>query len=193
MVVKMYIGSMTNAIEVFKQQQKKFEQEKAKDNETNNNRVGFNSILSSEDSQAKIQARLKAIRDKLKLGKKLSASDMEFLKTNDTGLYLKAVKIEQSRKMLKQQIQNSKSKEEVNRIVASTLSSVKGTDEDVAMEQAALADESSKATKSDKYHKLPTTEEECKKRKNSRRCGSYSNDAKQNAEEERGNKFNCEI
>lgn len=185
----MFIGNMTNAIEVFKQQQKRIEQEKE-----NEKKLGFNSIFSSEDSKAKIQARLAAIREKLKLGKKLSASDMEFLKANDTGLYLKALKIEQSRKALKQQIQNSKTKEEVQRIVTTHLSAVHGANEDVAMEQAALADESSKAIKSDKYQRLPSTEEERKKYKKTKRCGSYSNDGQQNTDtEETGKKFSCRI
>ncbi|WP_310603910.1 hypothetical protein [Anaerosporobacter sp.] len=153
-----------NALDIFKQQQKKI-QKQQKEEKKPSISIGMQEE-DSEERQKRIQERLKSIRMKMAMGKKLTASDLEFLRQNDAMLYLKAIKLEMSRKMLKEQIKRSKTKEEVHKVVSSHMSSACGTNEDKQMEQAAVADESADAMKSDRYKKLPATERERKKKEN---------------------------
>lgn len=185
----MFISSTVNALNNLKEQQKKLE----KQNESKITSYQLESILNKEEDQERIQAKLKSIRAKLALGKKLTASELEFLHQHDPMMYMKAIKIEMSRRMMKAQIKNSKTKEEVQRIISNHMSGVRGTKEDIQMEQAAIADESGKAMKSKRYNELPATEEKRKEEKEEKHSTLYTNKKKYQEEQNKGNRFACKI
>jgi hypothetical protein len=185
----MFITNTSNGWNVFREEQKRLE----KQNEDDKSSFSLDSVLNQEEDQEKVQAKLKSIRNKLLLGKKLTAAELEYLRQHDSMLYLKAIKIEMSRKMMKEQIKKSKSKEEVQRIIANHMSGVRGTNEDVQMEQAAIADESSKAMKGKRYRELPTTEEKRKEEEEEKRSTTYTKKKKQRDVENNRSRFTCKI
>jgi hypothetical protein len=67
-----------------------------------------------EDSQK--QWRIYSIVSKLKSGMKLSGSDMEYLKTHAPALYEEAVKIEKEREEYRRELEQCRTKEEVQRL-----------------------------------------------------------------------------
>ncbi len=184
----MFISSTVNVLNNLKEQQKKLE----KQNESKKTSYQLESILNKEDPE-RVQARLKSIRAKLSLGKKLTASELEYLRQHDPMMYMKAIKIEMSRRMMKAQIKNSKTKEEVQRVISNHMSGVRGTKEDIQMEQAAIADESGKAMKSKRYSELPATEEKRKEEKEEKHSTLYTNKKKYQEEQNKGNRFACKI
>ena len=185
----MFISSKMNALNNLKEQQKKLERQ----NESKNTSYQLESILNKDEDPEKIQAKLKSIRAKLELGKKLTAAELEYLRLHDPMLYMKAIKIEMSRKIMREQIKNSKTKEEVQRVVSSNMSGVRGTKEDVQMEQAAITDESAKAMKSKRYNELPTTEEKRREEREEKHSTLYTNKKKHQEEQNKGNRFTCKI
>lgn len=78
-----------------------------------------------EEAKQKLEARIFA---KLQSGKKLSSKEMQYLRQNNPVLYMQAVRVEQKRQSLKQQLEHAKSKEEVQKIATSALGSVRKDD-----------------------------------------------------------------
>lgn len=185
----MFISGTINALNNLKEQQKKLEHQQ----ESKKSTYQLESILNKEEDPEKVQVKLKSIRAKLSLGKKLTAADLEYLRLHDPMLYMKASKIEMSRKRMREQIKNSKTKEEVQRVVSSHLSGVRGTKDDVQMEQAAIVDESAKAMKSKRYIELPTNEKKRSEEKEERNSTLYSNKKKHKEEQKNGSRFTCKI
>lgn len=185
----MFISSTVNALNNLKEQQKKLE----KQNESKKTSYQMESILNKEEDPERVQAKLKSIRAKLSLGKKLTAEELEYLRQHDQVLYMKAIKIEMSRKMMRAQIKNSKTKEEVQRVISSHMSGVQVTKEDTQMEQAAIADESNKIIKSKRYNELPATEEKRREEKEEKHSTLYNNKKKYQEEQDKGNRFACKI
>lgn len=185
----MFISSTINALNNLKEQQKKLDNQ----NESKKTSNQLESILNKDEDPEKVKAKLKRISAKLALGKKLTASELEYLHLHDPMLYIKAIKIELSRKIMREQIKNSKTKEEVQRVVSSHMSGVRGTNEDVQMEQAAITDESTKAMKSKRYNELPTTEEKRREEKEEKHSSLYTNKKKHQEEQNKGNRFTCKI
>lgn len=185
----MFISNTSNAWNVFREQQKRIEEQEEKEKSL------FSPVspLNTEEDSQRVEAKLKSIRNKLVIGKKLTAAELEFLRQHDSMLYLKAIKIEMSRKMMKEQIKKSKTKEEVQRVVASHMSGVRGTNEDVQMEQAAIADESAKAMKTKHYKELPTTEEKRKEEEEEKHSSMYTKKKKCKEEQNKGSRFTCKI
>lgn len=184
----MFISNTSNAWNVFREQQKRLEEQE----ENEKSSFPLASPLNTEDDTERVEAKLKSIRNKLLIGKKLTAAELEFLRQHDSMLYLKAIKIEMSRKMMKEQIKKSKSKEEVQRVVASHMSGVRGTNEDVQMEQAAIADESAKAMKTKRYNELPPTEKK-RKEEEEKHSSIYTKKKKCKEEQNNGSRFTCKI
>ena len=69
------------------------------------------------------QAILKGIRTKLNAGKRLSSSELEYLKKNDPETYQHVKAMEMERKAYEQRLKNCKTKEEVQRLKASQMAS----------------------------------------------------------------------
>lgn len=185
----MFINNTMNALNMLKEQQMKLD----KQNESRKSSFQLDSILNKEEDPERVQARLKSIRAKLSLGKKLTAAELEYLRQHDPVLYMKAIKIEMSRKMMREQIKNSKTKEEVQRVVSSHMSGVRGTNEDSQMEQAAIADESAKAMKSKRYIELPTAKEKRKEEEEEKHSSTYTKKKKHQDEQNHGDRFTCKI
>lgn len=116
-----------------------------------------------EEARQKLEARIYA---KLEAGKALSQKEMQYLRQYNPTLYMQAVRVEQKRKSLKNQLENAKSKEEVQKISTSALASV--CEDDPAKRYVVTAiQETVKAFKeSEKYKKLPETEEQEEENKN---------------------------
>lgn len=185
----MFISNTSNAWNVFREQQKRLQEQEEKEKSS----FSLESLAGEEENQEIIKAKINRIRNKLLLGKRLTASELEFLRQHDSMLYLKAIKIEMSRKMIKEQIKKSKTKEEVQQVVTNHMSGVRGTNEDVQMEQAAIADESSKAMKGKRYRELPSTEEKRKEEEEEKHSTTYTKKRKQREEENNRSRFTCKI
>jgi len=78
-----------------------------------------------EEAKQKLEARIHA---KLQAGKKLSSKEMQYLRQYNPMLYMQAVRVEQKRNMLENQLEHAKSKEEVQKISSSALASVREHD-----------------------------------------------------------------
>lgn len=79
----------------------------------------FNSVQYSKTNKtsATEKARLESIKNKLKSGKKLSASEMNYLREKDEKLYKKAKYAEEAREELKAELRGAKTKEEARQAV----------------------------------------------------------------------------
>lgn len=79
----------------------------------------FNSVQYSKTNttSASEKARLESIKNKLKSGKKLSASEMNYLREKDEKLYKKAKYADEAREELKAELRGAKTKEEARQAV----------------------------------------------------------------------------
>ncbi|WP_167959299.1 hypothetical protein [Anaerosporobacter faecicola] len=158
-------------------------EEQVEQQENQQDDIWLNGIRTKEENPEVVQAKLAKIRTKLKLGKRLTASEMQFLKEYDMTLYMKAVKLEMTRKMMKEQIRHCKSKEEVQQVIQNQMNCANKT-EDAQMTLAAISDESGKVLKSKEYLKLPSTKEEEKREKKKGHIHSCSYDRDQREKED---------
>ena len=117
-----------------------------------------------EDAKQKLEARIYA---KLQSGKKLSAKEMQYLRQNNPVLYMQAVRVEQKRQSLKNQLENAKSKEEVQKISSSALASVRKDDPAKQYVVAAIQETVKEFKESEKYKSLPETDELAEKQRES--------------------------
>ena len=70
-------------------------------------------VASARTNKKKIdQARTASIKDKLKRGKKLSATEMKYLKDTDENLYRKAKTVQEARAQLERELKQAKTKQE---------------------------------------------------------------------------------
>lgn len=70
-------------------------------------------VASARTNKKKIdQARTASIKDKLKRGKKLSATEMKYLKDTDESLYRKAKTVQEAREQLERDLKQAKTKQE---------------------------------------------------------------------------------
>ncbi len=79
----------------------------------------FNSVQYSKtnSTSATEKARLESIKNKLKSGKKLSASEMNYLREKDEKLYKKAKYADEAREELKAELRGAKNKQEARQAV----------------------------------------------------------------------------
>ena len=103
---------------------------------------------------------------KLEAGKELTVEEMRFLQRTNPAMYAKAVRVQNMRKMLKNQLKNCKSKQEAQEVFSRAVSGISDKDPDKEVLVAALKDVYMEFTKSDAYKRLPekTEEEEDRKR-----------------------------
>lgn len=104
---------------------------------------------------------------KVQAGKELTIEELRFLERTNPVLYLKAVRMQNMRKMLENKLKNCKSKQEAQEVFSNAVSGISDKDPDKGMLVAALRDVYKEFTKSDAYKKLPETEEEGKRKKSS--------------------------
>lgn len=116
-----------------------------------------------EANEEAVTRRLNKITAKLKSGKRLTGDEKIFLLKHSPGLYQTAKKVEMQRTALKNQLEHARSKEEVNEIVGTALSSVSKKDPDMEYVVAAIQDEAKTFRATNAYKKLPATKKDAKK------------------------------
>jgi len=121
-----------------------------------------------EEAKKKLEARIYA---KLQSGKPLSQKEMQYLRQYNPALYMQAVRVEQKRKALENQLEHAKSKEEVQKISTSALASVREDDPAKQYVVAAIQESVKEFKESDAYKKLPETEEQAEKKDGAERKG----------------------
>lgn len=122
-----------------------------------------------EEAKKKLEARIYA---KLEAGKPLSQKEMQYLRQYNPALYMQAVRVEQKRKALENQLENAKSKEEVQKISNSTLATVREDDPAKQYMVAAIQETVKEFKESDQYKRLPETEEQAEEKGKSRKSGA---------------------
>ena len=113
-----------------------------------------------EEVRQKMEAKIYA---KLQAGKRLSQKEMQYLRQNNPILYMQAVRVEQKRKELENRLENADSKEEVEKITSSVMSSVRKDDPAKQYIIAAIQETVKEFKKTEKYKKLPETDEQAEK------------------------------
>jgi hypothetical protein len=122
---------------------------------------------SIEDSRFETEEEKKAYEDKLdkkiKLGKKLSIDDMEYIRKTNPTMYMHVMRAQMTREMTVNSLDNCKSKKEVQKVHISEIASIDEKDPDKEIMTAAVNDAVSEYKETDKYKALP---EETKEEKN---------------------------
>ena len=138
-----------------------------------NNPANFNKSSKAQnagniDAENK-QQRIEALRNKLKSGKKLSSSEMEFLRENSPELYEKAVKIMKEREDYARRLRNCKTKENVRRLQMEKSQQLSAeaksiSSEELQMKISAMFDEHTSFLKKPEYYALPEYDDEEKEK-----------------------------
>lgn len=119
--------------------------------------------LDDEDTREKYEARIRA---KLKAGKRLNAKELQYLKEYNPVLYTHAIRIENKRRNVEQQLRNAASKEEVEEIRFRAMSSISDKDPVKEYMRAAVQEAVEEFKESDEYKSLPEREQDKKERRN---------------------------
>lgn len=114
-----------------------------------------------EEAKKKLEARIYA---KLQSGKALSSKEMQYLRQNNPVLYMQAVRVEQKRKALENQLEHAKSKKEVQKISSAALAAVREDDPAKQYVVAAIQETVKEFKESEQYKRLPETEEQAEKK-----------------------------
>ena len=122
-----------------------------------------------EEARKKMEARIYA---KLEAGKSLSQKEMQYLRQYNPVLYMQAVRVEQKRKALENQLENADSKEEVQKISSSALATVREDDPAKQYVVAAIQETVKEFKESDQYKRLPEKEEQAEEKGKSRKNGA---------------------
>ena len=146
---------------------------------------GNNIEKMSDDDRAKMDARIMA---KLKAGKKLTKKEMDYLKKTNPIMYAHALRVQRLAEAIEEQIKHAKSKEEVDRILSSTIAGISKNDPDREYIVAAVNRISKEFHESGAYEKLPNTIEEAKK-KHGKECGDVFSDAEDEEDDEDNDGF----
>lgn len=112
--------------------------------------------LSEEEKQA-YEAK---IMQKLRSGKKLTSEEMNYLRVKNPQLYAQAARVQAMRENLKKQLENCRSKEEVEKVYGNSVSMVGKDDPMKEAIVAAYDDVMKEFKKTDKYQALPQKEED---------------------------------
>lgn len=89
----------------------------------------------------------------------MTQREMQYLRQYNPALYMQAVRVEQKRKSLENQLENADSKEEVQKISTSALASVREDDPAKQYVAAAIQETVKEFKESGQYKRLPETEE----------------------------------
>lgn len=102
------------------------------------------------------------IIQKLRSGKKLTSEEMNYLRAKNPQLYMQAARVQAMRENLRNQLENCKSKEEVEKVYGNFTSMISKDDPMKEALVAAYDDELKEFKKTDKYQALPAKEEDGK-------------------------------
>lgn len=107
------------------------------------------------------------IMQKLKMGKRLSSEELDYLRIHNPELYRTAMRVENARKALRIKLSNCKTKEEVQQVISGQMEVLKAMKDDPDREYMTemVKREVETFKKSSAYAKLPATREEEKKHK----------------------------
>lgn len=128
------------------------------------------------------------IEQKLKAGKKLSSEEMEYLKMYNPDLYRRVLRIEMKRKMLRTQLRNAKSKEEVHTVTGGAMVGI-DKDPDKEYMAAMIHREAGEFMRSAAYARLPKTVKEGRKKKSSDSARYYAQKESKEKEQETTHQF----
>lgn len=105
------------------------------------------------------------IEQKLKAGKKLTSEELNYLRIHNPELYRTAMRVEISRKALKEQLKNCRSKEEVQQVVSLQIERLQAMKKEPDKEYMAamINHEVETFKKSSRYARLPVKREAGKK------------------------------
>lgn len=104
---------------------------------------------------------MESINMKLKSGKKLSASEIEYLKQNAPELYKEIIKLEQERKMFENRLKSCKTKSEALSVYSMKMCNISESSKDdskTEMRMKAMEDEWKTYVSKGKYKQLPFEE-----------------------------------
>ena len=130
--------------------------------------------LSEEEKQA-YEAK---IMQKLRSGKKLASEEMNYLRVKNPQLYAQAARVQAMRENLKKQLENCRSKEEVEKVYGNSVSMVSKNDPMKEAIVAAYDDVMKEFKKTDKYQALPQKEEDADEKTVSNEKGIIDGDCK---------------
>lgn len=133
----------------------------------------------TDEEKEKIQL---SIDKKLQSGKKLSKKEEQYLRETNPKLYMEYMRIRQRAKALLTQLKHAKSKQEVDRIMATAMASVSKKDPMKAYIVAALQAVEKDFKKSKAYQELPNTSAE--KKKHTSKCSDYEEKEDSDSEED---------
>jgi hypothetical protein len=134
---------------------------------------GFSAFLKPNSEAAKANI-LQRITGKLKMGKRLTYDELDFLRTHAPDLYEKALKIEKEREEFRRELRKCKTKEDARKLqtvkamqlqaeakaLPKDKNGVEMGDLDfISMRMAAISDEFSEFVKSKEFEELPTQKE----------------------------------
>ncbi len=116
-------------------------------------------VSRAEDEESE-KRKSEKISQKLNAGKKLTASEMDFLRRTNPEMYMKALRIQMKREMVENSLKNSKSKQEVDEVAGLQLGMINGKDPDREALINAVNEVVKEFKKTDKYKSLPQESEE---------------------------------
>lgn len=130
--------------------------------------------LSEEEKQA-YEAK---IMQKLRSGKKLTSEEMNYLRVKNPQMYAQAARVQAMRENLKNQLENCRSKEEVEKVYGNSVSMVSKNDPMKEAIVAAYEDVTKEFKKTDKYQALPQKEEDTDEKTVKKEKGIIDGDCK---------------
>ncbi len=130
--------------------------------------------LSEEEKQA-YEAK---IMQKLRSGKKLTSEEMNYLRVKNPQMYAQAARVQAMRENLKNQLENCRSKEEVEKVYGNSVSMVSKDDPMKEAIVAAYEDVTKEFKKTDKYQALPQKEEDADEKMVKKEKGIIDGDCK---------------
>ncbi len=132
----------------------------------------------SESDKKEIERR---ILQKLEAGKKLTAEEIDFLRTYNPTLYQRYLRIQRMAEALKERLKSAQSKEEANDIIGQSLSGISDKDPDKKYIVAAMQEVAKDFKQSCDYGRLPNTKEDAEKKKGRNACSRFENGEEEEA------------
>lgn len=102
---------------------------------------------------------------KVRSGKKLTPDEMNFLARTNPIMYQKVLRAQMMRNALENRLKSCRSKQEAEEIFSAAVSGISENDPDREMITAALTQAYKEFRETDRYQRLPETNEEAKERK----------------------------
>lgn len=133
----------------------------------------------SEDDKAKIYARIEA---KLKAGKKLSPEERYYLQKTNTQMYLQYQRIRAKAESMENQLKQARSKQQVNDIITTSMSSISDNDPCKEYVQAAMNEVVKEFKSSQNYGRLPDKDSVLDKKKKNQIKVNFEKDIEEQKE-----------